>query len=49
MAAGLSSEEAFKLGLAVLLNDPTVASATQSLSELMDKTTFTWLIRSASI
>jgi len=31
------SEEAFKLGLAVLLNDPTVASATQSLSELMDK------------
>jgi len=31
------SEEAFKLGLAVLLNDPTVASATQSLSKLMDK------------
>lgn len=31
------SEEAFKLGLAVLLNDPRVASATQSLSELMDK------------
>jgi len=31
------SEEAFKLGLAVLLNDPKVASATQSLSELMYK------------
>jgi len=30
-------EEAFKLGLAVLLNDPKVASATQSLRELMDK------------
>jgi len=37
MAAGLSKRRSIQAGLAVLLNDPTVASATQSLSELMDK------------